>query len=80
MRKNVKPPRYIVHRDGVFGGQTFYVKVYKDKYTIWDRNGNKIKLPIRTTQEHKSYIKSVEQLLKEGIWREVNKEELVLMP
>lgn len=71
-------PRYIVHKEH-FSGGVLYVKIEDGKYTVWRENGRLSLSGMETDTEHLNAIKATESFLKEGIWREVKAEELVLM-
>ena len=70
-------PRYIIHKTS-FGGSAFYVKIEKGVYSVWTREGKEMPLNY-SKEDHKQAIRSTKRFLKEGAWREVPIEELVLI-
>lgn len=71
-------PRYIVHKEH-FSNDVLYIKIEDGKYTVWGENGRLSLFNMKTNAEHLKAIKMTESFLKNGIWREVKVEELVLM-
>ncbi len=67
-------PRYIVHIER-FDDDTLYIKIEDGEYSIW-RDKGKIKMP---KFDHKKAINQAESFIRNGIWREVKVEELVLI-
>lgn len=70
-------PRYMVHSKG-FIGDALYVKIDNGKITVCRKNG-KFRTDLKSDLQHKDSINCAEKFIRDGVWREVKVEELVLI-